>query len=296
MMKSVGSHRDSRNQALKICLLGVFMACLLVLNACGASTSSSSSSSSSSAADDDSPYKLVSGNTLTVATFADYEPMEYKEGGGINGFDVALINEIGKRLDLTVSIHDEYADSLLAQVAIGDEYDCAISSILIDDSRAQGIAFTDPYLDSSLCIIVPADSKAVTVEDVSKLSVGAVRGSYAEAWANANLPNASYTPFQISEDLFGALDAGTMSAAIYDGPGVSVLLDERKAKYKILSVIPTGKQYGIVVSADNPGLLEAINGALAEMETDGTMAKLKSEWLGEKTDPASGAQSSESTQ
>ena len=35
-----------------------------------------------------------------------------------------------------------------------------------------------------------------------------------------------------------------------------------------------------MVSKDNPGLTAAINQALADMESDGTMAELKEKWFG----------------
>lgn len=44
--------------------------------------------------------------------------------------------------------------------------------------------------------------------------------------------------------------------------------------------IPTGEQYGIVVSKDNPGLTKAINEALSDMDSDGTMDKLETNWFG----------------
>lgn len=41
-----------------------------------------------------------------------------------------------------------------------------------------------------------------------------------------------------------------------------------------------GEQYGIVVSKDNPGLTKAINEALSDMDSDGTMDKLETNWFG----------------
>ena len=43
--------------------------------------------------------------------------------------------------------------------------------------------------------------------------------------------------------------------------------------------IPTGEQYGIVVSKDNPGLTAAINTVLENMKADGTIDSFKSKWL-----------------
>ena len=44
--------------------------------------------------------------------------------------------------------------------------------------------------------------------------------------------------------------------------------------------IPTGEQYGIVVSKDNAGLTGAINKALAELTDDGTIKQLEIDWFG----------------
>ena len=44
--------------------------------------------------------------------------------------------------------------------------------------------------------------------------------------------------------------------------------------------IPTGEQYGIAVSKDNPNLTAAINDAIAELQEDGTFAELEEKWFG----------------
>ena len=49
---------------------------------------------------------------------------------------------------------------------------------------------------------------------------------------------------------------------------------------KVIEEIPTGEQYGIVVSKDNPALTKAINEALADMEADGTMDSIEEKWFG----------------
>ena len=43
--------------------------------------------------------------------------------------------------------------------------------------------------------------------------------------------------------------------------------------------IPTGEQYGIVVSKSNAGLTAAINEALAALKDDGTIESLEVKWF-----------------
>ena len=44
--------------------------------------------------------------------------------------------------------------------------------------------------------------------------------------------------------------------------------------------IPTGEQYGITISKDNPNLTAAINDAIAHLEADGTIDELNQKWFG----------------
>ena len=44
--------------------------------------------------------------------------------------------------------------------------------------------------------------------------------------------------------------------------------------------IPTGEQYGIAVSKDNPELTQAVNKALEDMKSDGTMKQIETKWFG----------------
>lgn len=280
-MRTVPDTRRPAKSLVYALALGM-LACMLALSACTATQPPVASSSSSVEPAGDGPYGLLTDGTLTVATFADNAPMEYMEGGNITGFDVALISEIANRLGLSVSIHDEYFDALLAQVANGESYDCAISSISMNAQREQGVLFTAPYLDSSLAIVVPETSTATSVEELAALAVGAQRATPAEEWVGQNLPGAPYTPFQTTSDLLGALGSGAIGVAVCDWPTVSHAMKNAKAGYRVLAIVPTGEQYGIAVNAGNPGLADAINGVLAEMEADGTMAKLKAEWFGEK--------------
>ena len=49
---------------------------------------------------------------------------------------------------------------------------------------------------------------------------------------------------------------------------------------KVAIEIPTGEQYGIVISKDNPGLTAAINEALSALKDDGTIDDLEKKWFG----------------
>lgn len=277
-------------KGLVVALCGAFavFGCL-ALSACGggSSSSSSSSASSSSAASSSAAgstatpasadFNLLKDGTLTVITSADYKPMEYMDGDDIVGFDPALITEVANRLGLDVEIKNQSFDSLVTAIAGGATADVAISSITINDDRAKDIDFTDSYYDSNLAVVVMADSKYKTKEDLDGAAVGAQSGSSGEDWAKENLKDSEYTPYQETPDLLQALRTGKIEAAIYDDPVAEVHVTGEYNDCKVLEVIPTGEQYGIIVNKDNAALTEAINGALADIQADGTYDKLQNE-------------------
>ena len=103
-----------------------------------------------------------------------------------------------------------------------------------------------------------------------------------EAWVQENLPDATCVPLDDIIQCLTGVQSGLYQATVADLPVISY---EIKIAYTDLMIpdggeIPTGEQYGIVVSKDNPNLTKAINEALAEMKEDGTQASIETTWFG----------------
>jgi polar amino acid transport system substrate-binding protein len=264
--------------------LGAALACF-VLAACGnsssASSSASSDSSSSAAADSSAAaadYKLVKDGTLTVVTSADFPPFEYMDNGKVVGYDAAVISEVAKRLGLQADISHMAFDSLISQIAGGTVADVAISGITITDDRKAEVDFSKPYYDSNLAVVVLADSKIAKVDDLANATTGAQSGTSGEDWVKENVGDKNYTPFQEVPEALASLRTGKVEALVFDEPVAKNYIETKGYNdCKILEVIPTGEQYGIAVNKDNAALTAAIDAALTEMESDGTMAKLAEE-------------------
>ena len=76
------------------------------------------------------------------------------------------------------------------------------------------------------------------------------------------------------------MQTGLYAAAVADLPVMTYLCSNSFTDCAVAIEIPTGEQYGIAVNKDNPGLTEAINGALAELEGEGYISELEVKWLG----------------
>ena len=95
-------------------------------------------------------------------------------------------------------------------------------------------------------------------------------------------------PFIISTDepnadIISAMNGvltGSYDGLVTDLPVSAYQIKNSFTDLQIIEEIPTGEQYGIAVSKDNPGLTAAINEALAAMVDDGSMAKIQTTWFG----------------
>ena len=72
----------------------------------------------------------------------------------------------------------------------------------------------------------------------------------------------------------------TIDAASADLPVMKYLCSNSFTDCQVAIEIPTGEQYGIVVSKSNAGLTTAINEALAALKDDGTIESLEVKWFG----------------
>ena len=233
-------------------------------------------------------YTLVKEGTLTVASDLDFAPLDFVKDGKPQGFDVDLSNEIAKRLGLTCEyLEPQVFETIIPTIKEGGVADIGNSAFTITDERKQDVDFTDPYLESGLAIAVKTSLGIVGGEDaiISMLNapdmIIAVRpGTTGEDWVRENIPNATVEEVEAVADSMAGVSSGQYHAFCADLPVVAGQCSTDFTDCSVCLEIPTGEEYGIVVSKDNPGLTEAINAALANIIDDGTMDALKSKWLG----------------
>ena len=258
----------------------------LTLTGCGAKNSGGDAPAEGPIATD---FTLVKEGTLIVASDLDFIPLDYYEDNEAKGFDVDLSKEIAKRLGLECEyLPPQDFDSIIPMIKQGGKADIGNSAFSITDERKKEIDFTDPYLDSNLGIAVKKDLGIVGNEEAvvkalnnADMTVAVQAATTGEAWARENMPNATIVPLASVTVCMTGVSTGQYQAFCADLPVISYQCAVSFTDCTVCLEIPTGEQYGIVVSKDNPGLTAAINQALANMTADGTMDALKTQWVGE---------------
>ena len=228
-------------------------------------------------------FALVKEGTLIVASDLDFIPLDYYEDNEAKGFDVDLSKEIAKRLGLECEyLPPQDFDSIIPMIKQGGKADIGNSAFSITEERKAEIDFTDAYLDSNLGIAVKSDSTAKDEEALNEggKKIAVQSGTTGEAYAKENMANATIVPLTTVTECMAGLSTGLYDAVCADLPVIGNMCTNSFVDCEVCKETPTGEQYGIVVSKDNPGLTAAINAALAEIEADGTMDELKQKWFG----------------
>ena len=255
-----------------------------VLAGCGNSNATSTDSSSDAKSDEKKGMTLIEDGKLTVVAelgFAPFEYMDEKTGEPV-GFDVDVINAVAEKMGLTASyLPNQKFDTLVPIIKQGGKADVSIAAVTITDERMESVDFSEPYLDSNQAIVVAKGSSETeeTLNDASK-QVVCQGGTTGDEWIGENLPDAARVPVDDVTAALTGVQTGLYQAMVVDLPVASYMLSQSFSDLEIVKEIPTGEQYGIAVSKDNPELTQAVNKALEDMKSDGTMKEIETKWFG----------------
>jgi len=250
--------------------------------ACGPSSATVSSSPST----DPVWGKIESSGKIVFGTSADYEPFEYYDANyEMVGFDIALAREIGARLGLQVEFKDFAFDGLLTAVQLG-QIDAAIAAISVSTERKAVVDFTNVYFTGEDLVLAKQGSgiePLISVVQLAQYRVGVERGSIYENWLQTSLvdtglmPAASLLSYEKAEHAVRDLKAGSNDVVVMDA-----LPAKTHLKTGGLIEIAQGlnaELYAIALPKGSSTLQTKLNNALVEIQNDGILATLSSQYL-----------------
>ena len=97
--------------------------------------------------------ELKEDGTLTMATNAEFEPWEYKEGTDIVGIDADISQAICDKLGYELKIEDMAFETILASVNSG-KADFGAAGMTVTPEREESVDFTDTYANATQVVIV----------------------------------------------------------------------------------------------------------------------------------------------
>lgn len=224
---------------------------------------------------------LITDGQLKVGTDAPYPPFEIGQPPDISGYDIEVMNEVAKRLDLKPTYQDTAFPTIFRDLAQG-KFDIVAAASTILPEREQTVDFSDPYYLTPQSLLVTPGSDISTVDDLGGKTVGAQDGTTGEFYAQDNTDAGEVRGYPEGPDAINALKAGQVDAVIIDF-GVAQDAVKKASDVEIAQKIVTNELYGFPVAQDNDALREKVNEALAEIKEDGTLTRLYQKYF--KEDP-----------
>jgi polar amino acid transport system substrate-binding protein len=257
---------------MKRTLASMTVSGLLVAALAGCGSGSGSTGTDGAATGAGSGLDLVQAGTLTVCSDVPYPPFEdfdTSSPSGFTGFDMDLVGDIAKGLDLKLSVKDSSFDALQSGQALNaGQCDLAASAMTITDDRKKALDFSDGYYDSEQSLLVPTGSDIAAIGDLSGKKVGVQQGTTGKTYTEDNAPDAEIVTFPSDAEMFQAIKAGQVDALLQDLP---VNLDHTKdGGYDVVETYSTDESYGFAMKKGNTPLVDAVNGELTTLRGDGT--------------------------
>ena len=249
-------------------------------NGGNANTSADTNTSADADTGDDAGeavFTTVEEGKLIMSTNAAFPPYEMTtDDGGFEGIDVEIAQAIAEKLGLELQIDDMDFTAALEAVQAGMS-DMAMAGITVNEERLAVMDFSDTYATGVQVVIVKEDSD-VTLDNLGEQLIGVQNGTTGWQFCSDDFGDDHVAAFDNGITAVQALvndqvdcvviDQGPAEVFVSENPGLTIL----ETEYAI-------EDYAIGVNKGNTALLDAINGALAELQEDGTIQSIIDKYI-----------------
>ena len=273
----------------KFAALLLTLVMVLSLAACGSKTETPDKEEAPAQAETQEPaaeagFTTVEDGKLHMSTNAAFPPYEMiKDDGTFEGIDVEVAQAIADKLGLELVVDDMGFDAALLAAQNGQS-DMVMAGVTVTEERQKVMDFSDSYATGVQVVIVKEDSPIATVDDLSNAEmIGCQKATTGYIYCSDTVENGGY-----GEDHVTAYDTGaTAVMALVNGQVDAVVIDSAPAEefvkanpgLKILDTEFAVEDYAIGVAKGNTALVEAVNGALAELTVDGTVQAILDKYI-----------------
>ncbi|HDS1818635.1 Cystine-binding periplasmic protein precursor [compost metagenome] len=241
--------------------------------------------------------RIHDSKVMKVATAANWPPQSFLgDDNTLEGFDIDVANEIGRRLGTKVAfVTPEYG--IITAGRWAGRWDLSVGSMTPTTERGRVLDFPAIYYYTPYVFAVHKDAAGTSAEDLNGKKIGVEAGTTSEDYINRRLKidAADVPPFtyavqpgdvQTYGDSMGPLDDLRMGNGTRLDATLSALptiMGAIKAGYPIAAVQGKPAYYEPLAIAVDKGD-DAFNAELAKavdgMKADGTLKQLSEKWYG----------------
>jgi polar amino acid transport system substrate-binding protein len=219
---------------------------------------------------------LVIGVSQTTYLFGYRDP----ESGEIVGVDIDIARQVSRALfgDPNKIRFRSMAAAERIPAIKAREVDMIIRTTSMNCERWRDVAFSTSYYEAQQRVLVRSDSKVRGIQDLGGKKVCAAAGSS----DLANIAAAPSGPVPVSAvevlDCLVLLQQGQVDAVSNDDAQLAGFVAQDPTTRVVGPAIRT-EPYGIMMSQSTVDLVRFVNGVLARMRSDGSLAAIYRKWL-----------------
>jgi polar amino acid transport system substrate-binding protein len=217
--------------------------------------------------------------TAVDGTFAPHAFPDMR--GGVQGFNVDLAREIGRKLKREVTVDAAQFSGLLPALQVGT-YDFIIAPVTVTKERAENLLFPEGYLNTDFQFLVKRDAPDIkSLEELKGKVVSVNRGSAYDTWARGLEEKIGWKveSFGTQTDAVQAVIAGRAHANVA-GNTVVAWAAKQNPQVKLSYLHSTGLVWSAAVRKDNAEMRAQLENAIECLKQEGAIAKLHETWFG----------------
>jgi polar amino acid transport system substrate-binding protein len=181
---------------------------------------------------------ILSRGKLIVGTGSGNPPFHFLDTSGkLVGMDIDIAKAIAKGLfndETKVEFVQQASDSRIPNIVSG-KVDITCQFMTVTATRAQQVAFTDPYYREGVGLLLKKGGKyknyAALLKAGSAARISILQNVTADAYVKAALPKAKVLQYAETALIYTAVDAGRADAAAADQSAIAWLVANNPTKY-----------------------------------------------------------------
>ena len=215
-----------------------------------------------------------------------------KMGGGVEGFNIDLMMEVGRQLGRKVEIMAAEFSGLIPAMN-AKSIDFVGAPTTATPERAANLLVSEGYLNTYYQFLVPAGKPDLkTLADLKGKTISSNKGSAYDKWLSDNAAQYGFKTeaYPTNSDAVQAVLSGRADATL-GGNTVSAYAALRNPGKLLVTTLTVdqGLVWSAVFRKDDVAMRNAVDMALECLKKDGTIAKLSEKWFGVKPAPGSAA-------
>lgn len=259
-------------------LVGLLAAASLTLAACGGGTSESAASSGG----DTSLSSVKDAGAIVFATEGTYKPFSFHEGGAgaLTGYDVDVATAVADKLGVEPKFEETQFDSIFAGLEAG-RFDAVANQVTINPERQEKYSFSTPYTVSQ-GVVVTKDSNT-DITSFADLKGKTTAQSLTSNWytlatdSGANVESVEGWAQSVSLLQDGRVDAIVNDKLTF----LDYEVNTPNSGLKIAATTEDSSNSAFAFRKGSTALTDAVDAALADLKTDGTLKKLSEKYFGQ---------------